>query len=671
MSVERAGHAFPRRFAAWAVVGVVVGLTAVGYYRNQDEVPLVWVGLVAAIAASFTAMGRLILAGLPGHPVGRLMLFAGLGSAVALLTAAWVSVPMLAWLAQWTWLIPFGLILLALLVFPDGELPSRWWRILAAGIVVTVGGGALGLAVAALEGPHTMLTAAVPLTESWALTAAAVAVVLLLFAGVALLAVIVALGLRWRRAAGQTRHQIACLFLAGCLLVPAALLDTLNVTGAWILVALVVPAAMTLAVLRFSLYGLDRLINRTFVWLIMTFLVIAAFVAIVTVLRDVLVRLDTSSASLAATGLIAVAFEPVRERVQRGVNHLLYGERDEPYRVVARLGELAGRSVEQTAVLPLLTKTIASSLQVPYVAIEEDGGRAGTWLVAEHGTPTPAPPERFDMIAHGERIGRLVVAPRTTGTRFGAPERRLLSSVALHAAIALDATRLVRDLRSSRERLVMAREEERRRLRRDLHDGFGPTVAGMAAQVHAARKLVRDEDRVADRLDTLARDLRTCMSEVRRLIDELRPFALDSGLGPALTAECGKMTGPAFEVSLRLPDDLDGLPGPVELAAYRIFCEALSNAIRHSAASTCLVTVAKDRELSLEIADDGVGADGRASEGVGLASMRERAEELGGTFEVARREPRGTAVRVCLPLRLDSHRPTGPSPGARVPERAG
>jgi signal transduction histidine kinase len=435
-------------------------------------------------------------------------------------------------------------------------------------------------------------------------------------------------------------------------------------------VALLVPAAMTLAVLRFGLYNLDRVINRTFVWLIMTFLVIVTFVAIVTVLRDLVFRLDTSSASLVATGLVAVAFQPARERVQRAVNHLLYGERDEPYRVVARLGELAGRIAEQHDVLPRLTETIARSLQVPYVAIEEDGGPAGTWLVAEAGTPTFAAPEKFDMVAHGEHVGRLIVAPRSAGAHFAAPERRLLSDVALHAAIAVEATRLVRDLRHSRERLVVAREEERRRLRRDLHDGLGPTIAGMAVQVHSARNLLTGPGGVADRLETLAGDLRTCMTEVRRLIDELRPFALDGGLGSALAAECGKFSGPTFEVTLHLPDDLGGLPGPVEVAAYRIFCEALSNVIRHAGASSCTVVVDKQRDLVLEIVDDGVGTDGWATGGVGLSSMRERAEDLGGTFEVRRRDPRGTTLRVCLPLRLDSHRAVGPTAGEPVPGRA-
>ncbi|EEP70687.1 integral membrane sensor signal transduction histidine kinase [Micromonospora sp. ATCC 39149] len=483
-----------------------------------------------------------------------------------------------------------------------------------------------------------------------------IAVELLLVVGV-----LGALAGRWRRATGEARQQLACLLAAGALFLLGFGLDWMNLAGAWVLMVVAVPGAMTLAVLRYRLYGLEQVINRTLVWLVMSLLVIAAFVATVALLRDLVLRGDTSNASLVATGLIAVTFEPLRHRVQRGVNRLLYGDRDEPYAVLARLGDLLERTVEPQAVLPLLTGTIARSLQVPYVAVElgDDAGRPGQ-LHAEHGRATTSV-ERFDMVTHGQRVGRLVVAHRAAGARFTPLERRLLSDVALHASVAAASARLIGDLRESRERLVMAREEERRRLRRDLHDGLGPAFAGMSMQVRAARKLAgTDQERLTQILDGLADDLRTCTGEVRQLVDELRPAALDRGLESALRAECQRFDGPNLTVRLRIEDALPRLPAAVEVAAYRIVGEALANVARHARAHSCEVVVRRGRTLVIEVSDDGVGIAGPRPGGVGLDSMRERAAELGGECEVTGREPGGTLIRVRLPCRPVSDAPPAP-----------
>jgi signal transduction histidine kinase len=460
--------------------------------------------------------------------------------------------------------------------------------------------------------------------------------------------VVAALWARWRRAQGETRQQLACLLPAGILLVLGLVVTALGLEGAWLGTAVVVPVAMTVAILRYRLYRLDVVVNRAVVWLLMTLLVIAGFVAIVAALRTVFADVGDSNASLVATGLVAVTFEPLRRRVQRGVNQMLYGDRDDPYKVIADLGDLLGRTVDPNAVLPRLAETIVASLRVPYVAVEASGPD-GVRLLAEHGTGGTTI-EAFDMVAHGERVGRLLVATRSPHGRFTPRECELLTNVALHAAVAAEATRLTRDLQDSRERLVMAREEERRRLRRDLHDGLGPALVGMSMQVEAAHRLVGPDHRAAAILDMLAQDLRGCTVEVRQVVDQLRPPALDTGLAAALRAECHRFTTPALRVQADVDGELDGLPAAVEVAAYRIVGEALTNVNRHAQAHSCQVRVRRDRSLVIDIVDDGIGIDAPRRHGVGLASMRERAAELGGSCDIARAANSGTAIRVRIPV---------------------
>lgn len=636
------------RGAATAGVGLaVVLLVLAGNLVSAGQVPGGAVALTAPMTA-YAVMGALVLTVQPGHLVGRLMLAAGAAAALALVGVSWTAWLPGAWLSQWAWWPPFGLITLALLVFPDGRLPSRRWRVpallIAAGTVLA----SLALALAALYHPRNLLTDVIDFTPRAQLLIRIAAVGAVVTVG-GLISVLLALWLRWRRADGDTRHQLACLLPAAILFVFGLLvLDTLGLAGAHAVFAVALPLGMCVAVLRYRLYGLDQVINRSIVWLLMTVLVIVAFIATVAVLRDAVLGGSASTASLVATGLIAVTFDPLRRRVQLGVDRLVYGERDDPYRVIARLGELLGRTVEPPAVLPQLTETIARSLQVPYVAVEIEANGSPR-LLAEYGQATTAW-ESFDMVAHGEHVGRLIVANRSPTSRFSQRERRLLGDVAVQAGVAVEATRLIRDLQTSRERLVMAREEERRRARRDLHDGLGPALAGMSMQVGAARRLVTDNPRVGEILAALAEDLKSYTGEVRRLVDQLRPPALDAGLAAALRTECGRFARAGLSVQLKASGTLDGLPAAVEVAAYRVVAEALTNVVRHAQADTCQVIVCRRRTLDLEIVDDGIGVSVPAPRGVGLDSMRERAEELGGTCVITEAGPRGTSVRVSLPL---------------------
>jgi signal transduction histidine kinase len=367
--------------------------------------------------------------------------------------------------------------------------------------------------------------------------------------------------------------------------------------------------------------------------------------------------------SLLAAVLVAVLFQPLRSRLQRGVNRLMYGERDDPYAVTSRLGRRLEAAIEPEAVLPTVTETIAQALKLPYVAIllkEGDGFRTAT----AYGSPKEES-ESLPLVYQREEIGRLVIAPRAPGEEFSATDYRLLEDLARQAEVAVHAVKLSTDLQHSRERLVATREEERRRLRRDLHDGFGPTLASLGLGLNVARKLManeklQDADGVLDRLE---QETEETVADVRRLIYGLRPPALDDlGLIAALR-QLAESHGFVIEdegtrnragsvlFSLEAPEELPSLPAAVEVAAYRIAQEALTNVARHARARNCGVHLAADpasATLVLEIGDDGVGMPEGRRAGVGLSSMRERAEELGGRCDVESDPEGGTRCwRAC------------------------
>jgi signal transduction histidine kinase len=364
---------------------------------------------------------------------------------------------------------------------------------------------------------------------------------------------------------------------------------------------------------------------------------------------------------------VAVVFQPLRGRLQRGVNRLMYGERDDPYAVISRLGKRLEAAIEPEAALETVVETIAQALKLPYVAIllaEEGQFRTA----AAYGSPA-GEPEALPLVYQREEVGRLVLSPRAPGETFSDADRALLEDLARQAEVAVHAVRLTTDLQRSREQLVAGREEERRRLRRDLHDGLGPTLASLALRLDAARKLVRRKPGDAEELLSRLKDqTQDTVGDVRRLVYGLRPPALDD-LGPlaavrqqaaghGFVAHDGSPPDEAIEkgrvvFALEASEDLLPLPAAVEVAAYRIIQEAMTNVARHAHARTCRVRLSVDQTggvLELETTDDGVGMPEDRRAGVGLSSMRERAEELGGTLVVEPGPKGGTRVLARLPV---------------------
>jgi signal transduction histidine kinase len=429
---------------------------------------------------------------------------------------------------------------------------------------------------------------------------------------------------------------------------------------------LLVPLSIGIAILRNRLWDINLIINRTLVYGALTACVIGIYVLVVGALSTLFQASSNLLISLLATGVVAVLFQPLRSRLQYAVNRLTYGERDDPYRVISRLGQRVEGTLASAAVLPTIVETVAQALKLPYAAItvkqEETFTNAAYYSAS--GKPEDDSSEllRLPLVYQTEQVGELVLAPRAVGETFTAADQRLLQDlahqigVAVHAVqLTADLQRLTVDLQHSRERLVIAREEERCRLRRDLHDGIGPTLASLSQRLDTARRLVpRDPDAAVALLDALKGQVKATIADIRRVVYALRPPVLDEfGLVSALREHLTYAQGTnGLRISIEAPEDMPPLPAAVEVAAYRIVLEAMTNVERHAHAHTCLVRLELPEAgaLCLDITDDGSGLPEHTRGGVGMTSMRERAAELGGECKITSDPTRGTRVWVRLPL---------------------
>ena len=332
-----------------------------------------------------------------------------------------------------------------------------------------------------------------------------------------------------------------------------------------------------------------------------------------------------------------------------------------------------GRRLEVTlapeTMLHAIVETVAQALKSPYAAITLSNGVDAD--VAAYGQPS-GETVTLPLVYQGEAIGQMLLAPRGPGQPFSETDQRLLTDIARQAGVVAHGVRLTADLRRSRERLVTAREEERRRIRRDLHDGLGPVLAGIAMKMDAARNLLSTDPKAADEpLGDIKAQAQSAIADIRRLVYELRPPALDElGLVSAIREYATQLSNTSagngahagatmLAVSINAPHKMPPLSAAVEVAAYRIAMEALTNVARHAAAARSNVRISDGEGgmLELGITDDGVGIPADFHAGVGISSMRERAEELGGTCVIEPLAQGGTRVLARLPLRDEQRSP--------------
>ena len=440
---------------------------------------------------------------------------------------------------------------------------------------------------------------------------------------------------------------------------PELLLGRPVVPSSWLgIVALFFPFGLAFGILRYRLFDIDVVVNRTLVYGGLTVGVLASYAFVAAALRQLVGPGQGFGVELLATGAAALIALPLRDVLQRTVNRLMYGRRDEPWQAMRRLGQVLEWAADPDLAFPAIVDTLADDLRLPFVSLAVVDADGTTRTVAERGErrgPTVVLP-----LDHGrERVGQLELGVRPGESGFRMDERRLLEDLARQAGTAINAIRLRDVLARSREQLVVAREEERRRLRRDLHDGLGPSLAAIGLRAEAsAASLDDDPERARVLLEELGTDVRSALADIRRLVDGLRPPALDElGLLGAIEQQARRLeTGGAngaTAIAVRGdPTPLPELPAAVEVAAYRIAVEALTNAVRHAAASACRVELAADggSTLRVQVVDDGQGLPAEVVPGMGLESIRARAEELGGSLELDRVTGGGTRVVALLPI---------------------
>lgn len=429
----------------------------------------------------------------------------------------------------------------------------------------------------------------------------------------------------------------------------------LNIAGSTLfyLFTLFIPVSIGFAILRYRLWDIDLIISRTLVYGTLTIAIIGIYVVAVMGLSTLLGTENNTILSLIVTGIVAISFQPARERLQRLVNLLIFGDRDSPGDALARLGHRMEHTLSPDDILPTIVTTIRDSLRLPYAGIVLKREGQDT-LVAESGKPSDAL-VAYPMVYQGEQIGELKVAPRTRGEAFSRADRNLLETLAQQASLAVHGVLLTNALRHSREQLVLAQEEERRRLQRDLHDGLGPVLASLSQRLDIASVLVkRDQDAAIALLSELKVQVKSVLSEIRQLVYALRPLALDElGLLSAIREAAIQNSGVnTLTVSLESPEILPHLTAAVEVIAYRVVLEALTNVQRHARAHFCEIrlTIIDNSALEIEVVDDGCGLPDGYNPGVGLKSIRERTAEVGGEYKIEPRAGGGTRLWVRLPI---------------------
>ncbi|MBF9067163.1 sensor histidine kinase [Streptacidiphilus fuscans] len=642
--------------------------------------------LVCALAGTFTfvhpsggAVGRLLLVAATGELVGHAASIAGaaLGAGHAVRTV--VVLAGLVGDALYVFMLyalPFWL--------PDGTLPGRRWGRAVVGAIGVWTFGEVWLDTAtrdewygmsnplATDRPWTSVTHALQPVLSTPIGFVPVAVSALGFVVLAVRA-----WLLTRRGTGRQAMPGSVLLV---MTVPFLLLMAgsyadyfFPVQGDAALVLFYGPLALWplgLIVLfaRDRSAHLDRATRRVLAALVVLAVLVVGYFALAIGLSDVLPGTRTPGALVLAVGSLTIGLllRATGGWAVRGVDRSYYGDRARPYHVVRELAGRLSRTVTPGEAPRLLCASVVETLRFPAarVLVRTSGGNRETAALGEAVGPVW---HRFELVFEGDAVGELEVAARESEPDLDQQDHDVLRLLADQSAPAIASLGLYEELQASRERIVLAREEARRRLRRDLHDGLAPTLSGLRLQVDTARAGLPDEDAAGRRLGGVSEGIADAIVELRRITAGLSPVALDrEGLGAGLRQLATGLAGRQLliEVELR-PDPLPELPAAVEVALYRIAAEALHNVVRHAdAARAWLRLCVADGAARLEVGDDGTGMDpvpaGRAGTsrhggGVGLRSMAERAEELGGSLRVGAPEAdagaTGVVVRAEIPLR--------------------
>ncbi len=620
---------------------------AVGSYTTGDFV------LHGILVCSLGVSGAWLVARRHRHPIGWILMASGLLQAVNSLSSTYAvnaltdpdrSLPLgkvALWFAQWTW-VPAVLLVATVLppLYPSGRTTTVWWtrhvRAALVGMILICIAFAFGDPADDIVKDQTWpWSSSIP---EWlpfiVLPPAALLLVPVLIASV------IGTLIRTFRARPPERQQLLWLVATTGPMVPLAFLDSNGVFGYFYAA---VPIAIAVGVLRYGALGVDQTLRRTLLYLPLTVLV-ALTVGLST---QALARLlpEGPLPLLIGSALVAALVLPVAGWLRGRVDRFVLGDGADPMALVERLSLAEGDAVAA------LLEAVATASGASSVEIRDLGGQ----LVAAVGD-SPASAEEVDLVHAGCSLGTMRVGPRAGELRLTTRDRNLMRTLAPHVAVVLRSAQLNAELELARLRVARATMAERDRLRRDLHDGLGPSLSGIALGLEAAELLLNGDasglPRARILLARTRQESESAVLEVRRVLDGLRPSALDErGLAGAVQDTALSLGLVGGRTRFDLETTAFDLPPAVEEAAFRIVAESMTNVVRHARASGCRVELLQDGSaLHLRVEDDGDGIAERISAGHGLESIRRRAAEVGGQLDIARREPRGTTVRAELPL---------------------
>jgi signal transduction histidine kinase len=635
-------------------------------------------------ASTFGLVGALIASRRQRNGIGWLFLGIGLSFAVSALASGITDTSPFrsdawqwgTWVNTWAW-VPgwFFMISLLLLIFPDGHLPSRGYRWFArlawASVTLSMVGGAFDATAGGTAGFEPRFATFPTFVTNSPINPELLGTVCGL---VAMVGSVHALVRRFRRSRGEERLQMKWFVYGAIATVILLPFRTVFVRGApWQIIGAlslpILPLAVGMAILRRRLYEIDVVINRTVVYGLLAAFITAVYVGIVVGLGAAIGTgaHQNLGLSILATAIVALAFQPVRERVQRLANRLVYGERATPYEVLSGFSARMAGTMAVEDLLPRMARVLAEATGAVRATVwlrvgdalepeaEWPGSPARTALPLAGEDPPAVPNASLTVpVRHrGELLGALSLA-KPGGERVAPAEEKLAWNLASQAGLVLRNARLIEELRASRTRLVKAQDEERRKLERNIHDGAQQQLVAISVKLGLARTLLhQDEARALGTIEALQADAQEALENLRDLARGIFPPLLaDQGLAAALSAQARKIPLP---VEVRA-DGLGRYPKEVEAAVYFCALEALQNATKYAGATRAVVHVANGTDgLRFSVEDDGRGFDlATTPAGTGLRGMADRLDALGGHLEVRSAPGRGTSVEGTLPLRVEA-----------------
>jgi signal transduction histidine kinase len=675
---------------AWTIWGLAVVLALGAEFlsvMDRSVARAVENGIFVGIFIAMGAVGALVIGRQPSNAVGWILLTLAGMAGVAFFAGEYANhgtfvdpgslpgMPWAWWLADFMWV---GLLSLPttflLLLFPDGRVPSPRWRPFLWVVTTFVVTATLMFALDPMTYAGTRYENPVGVEALRPVARFFDGPGYFLLLAFAVLSA-VSLVQRFRRAGRQERQQIKWFGFAVSILVSYFLIDALftalklprgfwlNTAGAVIAFGSI-PVGIGIGILRHRLYDIDVVINRTVLFGLLAAFITAIYVGIVIGIGSLVGGRGNLFLSIVATAVVAVAFQPIRARARHFANRLVYGKRATPYEVLSTFSDQLGEGYSTEDILPRIVRMIGEATGAERATVWVHVGNAfrpsaswpqggeGRAAIASDGDALPEFPEgerAFPVRHQGEVLGALSVV---TSRRepLNDTQERLLEDLAAQAGLVLRNVRLIEELRASRQRLVAAQDDERRRLERNIHDGAQQQMVALAVKIRLAKTMAgRDLEKAQGLLDELQAETQDALENLRDLARGIYPPLLaDKGLAAALEAQARKVP---FPVEVH-PNGVGRYPAEAEATAYFCVLEALQNAAKYAEASSATVRLGQDEgNLVFAVADDGRGFDPATTpKGAGLQNMTDRVEALGGSVEVESEPGRGTTITGRIPV---------------------